>query len=73
MQRLLALSAKYNYWIGSPEENEAVGVNVTLMVQLEPDGKLPPTGQLLVWAKLVLAVIPLIARASLAGFDKLTD
>jgi hypothetical protein len=28
MQRLLALSAKYNYWIGSPEENEAVGVNV---------------------------------------------
>ena len=52
---------------------EAVGVNVTLMVQLEPDGKLPPTGQLLVWAKLVLAVIPLIARASLAGFDKLTD
>jgi hypothetical protein len=26
MQRLLALAAKYNYGIGSPEENEAVGV-----------------------------------------------
>jgi hypothetical protein len=23
IQRLLALAAKYNYWIGSPEENEA--------------------------------------------------
>jgi hypothetical protein len=52
---------------------ETVGVNVTLIVQLDPDGKLPPTGQLLVWAKLVLAVMPLIARAALAGFDKLTD
>jgi quercetin dioxygenase-like cupin family protein len=24
MQRLLALAAKYNYWIGSPQENEAI-------------------------------------------------
>ena len=26
MQRLLALSTKYNYWIGSPEENAAIGL-----------------------------------------------
>jgi quercetin dioxygenase-like cupin family protein len=28
MQRLLALVAKYGYWIGSPEENEAVGLKI---------------------------------------------
>jgi hypothetical protein len=51
---------------------EAVGVNVTLIVQLDPDGKLPPTGQLLVWATLVLVVIPLSARPAPAVFDKVT-
>jgi hypothetical protein len=52
---------------------EAVGVNVTLIVQFDPGGKLPPTGQLFVWANWALAVMPLIARAALAGFDKVTD
>jgi quercetin dioxygenase-like cupin family protein len=28
MQRLIALAARYNYWIGSPEENEAVGLKI---------------------------------------------
>ncbi|MBV8830150.1 MAG: hypothetical protein JO108_13065 [Acidobacteriaceae bacterium] len=27
MQRLLTLSAKHNYWIASPEENAAIGLN----------------------------------------------
>jgi hypothetical protein len=52
---------------------EAVGVNVTLIVQLDPDGNLPPTGQLFVSAKSALAVMLLIARAWLEGLDKVTD
>lgn len=27
MQRLLTLSAKHNYWIASPEESAAIGLN----------------------------------------------
>lgn len=28
MQRLLAVAAKYSYWMGSPEENAAVGIKL---------------------------------------------
>jgi quercetin dioxygenase-like cupin family protein len=28
MQRLLALASKYDYWIGSPQENEAIGLKL---------------------------------------------
>ena len=28
MERLLALAAKYDYWIGAPQENEAIGLKL---------------------------------------------
>jgi hypothetical protein len=28
MQRLFAVAAKYSYWMGSPEENVAVGIKL---------------------------------------------
>jgi quercetin dioxygenase-like cupin family protein len=29
MERLVALGAKYNYWLASPEENAAIGLNLS--------------------------------------------
>lgn len=49
---------------------EVVGVNVTLILQLEPALKLEP--QLLVWAKSPVAAMPEILRAPVPPFDNVT-
>ena len=51
---------------------DAVGVNVMLIVQAEPYGRRPFTGQLFVCAKSVLAVILLMTSGAPAVFEKVT-
>lgn len=48
--------------------NRAVGVKVTLMVQLKPGES--DAGQLLLWAKSPLVVMPLIESAAVPVLDK---
>jgi hypothetical protein len=33
MQKLMMLSEKYNYWLASPQENEAVGLSMMAKLQ----------------------------------------